>query len=72
MPPAGHSGSGMRGSDHPITIDLGKPSRPGPRGQGRSVRGALHLDPEGQVCSPHGRVDGDGMIRQAVVTDIRP
>ena len=65
-PPAG--ALGLRdggGPDHPVAIDLDKPSRPGPRSQCRSSGGALHIDPEGLACSPHGRVDGDGMIRQA-------
>ena len=47
----------------PATIDPGKPSKPGPRGQGRSAGGVLHLDPVGLVRSPTGRVDGDRMIR---------
>jgi len=51
--------------DHLAAIAPGKPSRPGPRGQGRSADGVLHIDPVGLARSPIGRVDGDGMIRQA-------
>jgi hypothetical protein len=42
----------------------GKPSRPGPAGQGRSSSGALHLDPRGLARSPGGGSTADGMTRR--------
>jgi hypothetical protein len=56
---------GWEGPDHPVTIDPGKPSRPGRRGQCRSASGVLHIDHVGQARFTHRRVDGDGMIRRA-------
>ena len=40
-----------------------KPSRPGPRGEGRSSSGALHLHPWGLARSPEGGTTADGMTR---------